>query len=354
MTTPDPIKPAEPTPEQPRTLWDHVSAWDGKFSAFRSLGIVTLAASLCGGYLQYLGAYEKKVSDLAEADTTAATAAILKISSAFAEAQMQQQLIYFNFKDAANAGTDKKGAKEMDTKAAQDAYPGYVKARNELRKNKEVYARTAELYMDWASDRGRDPADTKAIDGDPLTDSALGYFDFDCDAKENFAHYDYTKLDKHVDDDAIERGLCATSKTPANQMVHRSDTVLCKYDDNRKPTDQVVVHWHSAKHHLQVMQYCFQRVHDEIETARTWASDSEITESDRATLLTDPGKHQKSFNNQVRRLDDFMSLAMSQLEGIRVKYRPAGAICHVPVIRELISVASSICMPIRTAVGEQN
>jgi len=78
-------------------LLDRVRSWDQQFSVFKGLGLVTVAASLAGGYLQYLNTYEQKVSELAQADLAAATSAFVDISNAYAEVEMLQQLIYFNY-----------------------------------------------------------------------------------------------------------------------------------------------------------------------------------------------------------------------------------------------------------------
>ncbi|MBV9460980.1 MAG: hypothetical protein JO141_26215 [Bradyrhizobium sp.] len=59
---------------------------------------------------------------------TAATAAFVEISIAYAEIQMLQQLVFFNFV-AANNSSDA-GTKAMTARAGQDAYQGYVNARN--------------------------------------------------------------------------------------------------------------------------------------------------------------------------------------------------------------------------------
>ena len=38
-----------------------------------------------------------------------------------------------------------------------------------------------------------------------------------------------------------------------------------------------------------------------------------------------------------------MTLAMSQLERIRVKYRPSGFLCHVRLVRDAIGLFSKVC-----------
>ena len=219
-------------------ILDRVLGLDSWVRSAASLSIITLIAGWFGTYIQYLNAYEQKVSATAQADMAAATGTFLEISGAYAEAQLQQQLIYFSFRDASKANASA-GDKKMATATGQAAYLDYVKATNALRQNSNGYARKAELYIDWASDIGRDAADTKAIDGDPMTESALGVYDFDCDAPANFAHYQYKdgKVDISPKDDQIEHGLCADPNQKDKQAAYKSHTVLCIYDSNKKAID---------------------------------------------------------------------------------------------------------------------
>jgi hypothetical protein len=335
-----------------RGILKNLLGFDSWLHSAASLSIVTLIAGWFGTYIQYLNSYEQKVGETAQADMAAATTTFLEISNAYAEAQMQQQLIYFNFRDASKT-TASAGDRQMATKAAQTAYPDYVAARNMLRQNSNGYARKAELYIDWASDLRRDAADTKAVDYDPLTESALGAYDFDCDAPQNFAHYKYKddgKVDISPDDDRVEHDFCADPNRTAKQTEYKSDTVLCLYDKDKKAVDHdkpaLIVNWHSAKHHLLTMQYCFEGVHTEITTARTWASGNEISEEERTKFLADADRHQASLDNEVVRLDKFMSLVMSQLERIRVKYRPSSFYCSLPLINYALG---DRCTPVRIA-----
>ena len=77
----------------------------------------------------------------------------------------------------------------MVTQAGNDVYPSYVKARTALRQNSSVFAHKAEIYIDWASDLGRDPSTQQTLDGDPLTETLLGNYNFDCDAPRNFPSF---------------------------------------------------------------------------------------------------------------------------------------------------------------------
>src|SRR5690348_4447517 len=334
-------------------VWQRIWGFDSWVHSAASLSIVTVIAGWFGTYIQYLNAYEQKVGATAQADMAAATATFLEISNAYAEAQTEQQLIYFSFR-AASKQDGSAGGKEMATKAAQAAYPDYVKARNALRQNSNGYFRKAELYIDWPSNLQRDAADTKAIDGDPLNVSMLGAYDFDCDARANFPHYAYKdgKADVTADDDTIEQGLCADANQRERQVSYKSATVLCGYDEKKKAIDHtkpgLIVNWHSAKHHLLVMQYCFEGVHGEIAPARTWASGNALTDQERTDFLAEGERHQASLDHEVERLDAFMSLVMSQLERIRVKYRPSSFYCSLPLVGYAIS---DRCNPVRIAKG---
>jgi hypothetical protein len=341
---PDAKKPALSPSSSP--FLERLKRWDTGFSVFKGLGLVTLAASLGGGYLQYLNTYEQKVSELAQADMAAAASAFVEVSNAYAEIQMLQQLIYFNY-SAASSTTDV-GNKAMTTKAAQDAYQSYVNTRNALRKNTNIYVRKAELYVDWPSNLARDAAGTTALDGDPLTETLLGEYNFDCDAKDNFAHYDDTGPDRSTQD------FCSASNETQKQAAIGSKTVFCAVSDGGKidhsrPSREI--NWHSAKHHLIVMHYCFELAHNQISTARIWASGNDVSDQSKSDFLKRQSIVEASLDEGVGRLDAFLSLVMSQIERIRVKYRPSGPLCHVPVVREIIGTFSSICTPVRTAAG---
>ena len=136
-------------PEKPLSLWKHIQAWDGKLSVAKGLTVITLLTGFLGGYFQYLGAYEDKVSEQAKTDMAAATQTFLDITNAFAEAQMLQQLIYFDY--AATLGEPDAGNSKMVTQAGYETFPAYTKARNGLRQNSTIFARKAEIYIDWAS-----------------------------------------------------------------------------------------------------------------------------------------------------------------------------------------------------------
>jgi len=97
------------------------------------------------------------------------------------------------------------------------------------------------------------------------------------------------------------------------------------------------------------MHYCFQALHARLLAARDWASQSELGAPARAKFIDERDLTREELGNQVLRLNAFMSLAMFQMENIRVKYRPLGFACHIPFVTPIVSLFSRYCTPIRTA-----
>ena len=72
----------------------------------KGLSAVTVLSSLAVGYLQYLNAYQDKVSSQAKEDMAAATATFTEISRTFSEAQALQQTLYSDFTRAVRDRSD--------------------------------------------------------------------------------------------------------------------------------------------------------------------------------------------------------------------------------------------------------
>jgi hypothetical protein len=240
-------------------LWKHIQAWDGKLSVAKGLTAVTLLTGFLGGYFQYLGAYEDKVSEQAKTDMAAATQTFLDITNAFAEAQMLQQLIYFDY--AATLGEPDPGNGKMVTQAGYETFPAYTKARNGLRQNTTIFARKAEIYIDWASNLSRDPATEQVSDEDPLTETLLGNYNFDCDA--HFPHFGNEQPSKSRTGSSED--VCDSGGERDNPKA--STVNLCAIGDDKKVDPRrpaIIINWNSAKHHVLTMHYCFEVAHREI------------------------------------------------------------------------------------------
>jgi hypothetical protein len=317
----------------------------------KGLPVITLIGSLLVGYFQYLNAYQDKVSAQAKDDVVAATSTFTDISNAFSETQTLQQILFFDFSNALDGHSDADD-KALGTKDARAIFPTYENARTLLSQNSNLLARKAEMYIDWASDVDRDAAQTRTPTTDPLTELLLGDYNFDCDDSANFPQFETTSSAKGKSvSDKTDDDPCHIDKDQGNFDPDKSYINLCARRNGEIVRDRpaITIHWYSAKHQVLTMHYCLQALHARLLAARDWASQSEIGGPAKATFLVEREQTRTELDNQVVRLNAFMSLAMFQIEKIRVKYRPVSFTCHIPFVTSIISWFSRSCTPIRLA-----
>ena len=350
-----------------RKLVPEHKGWRGRLGRFfgktnrvlsyaKGLPVITLVGSLLVGYFQYLNAYQDKVSAQAKEDMTAATNTFMEIANAFSEAQTLQQILFFDFSGALDDNTEA-SEQALTTKDARGIFPGYEHARKTLRQNSSLLARKAEIYIDWASDFGRDAAQARTPTTDPLTQPLLGAYNFDCDDAANFPQFETASSESGKGASAKpvsgkpNEDPCQVDKDQGNYDPPKSYVNLCARQNGAivpsKPA--ITIHWYSAKHQLLTMHYCFQTLHARLLPARDWASQSDLSPQRRAEFLAEREQTRTELDNQVMRLNAFMSLAMFQMENIRVKYRPVGFVCHIPFVTPVVSLFSNYCTPVRTA-----
>jgi hypothetical protein len=345
---------AAKAPEVRTNLGQNIKAGSGERTTVKAISVLTFVVGIFSAYFQFLSAYQDQVREQARTDLAAATAEFVEISNAYAKAQTLQRRIYSDYLGSISDKSDP-GDKRMLTNAGHATFQHYIKSRIALQQNGDVFARKAQIYIDWPSNPRHDAANTRAMDGDPLTASLLADYNFECDAPANLprdvllkpAHGAGAPSRADVPDDDV----CVAANAP-KETLSGSGTLICAIDgegsiDHTKPS--IAINWQSAKHHLLVMHHCFEAAHDQIATARIWASDNDVSDRRKADFLANAGKYQASLDNQAMRLDTFMNLVMSELDRIEVKYRPSGPFCHVPLLREIIGIFSSRCTPLRTA-----
>ncbi|GAC1340829.1 MAG: hypothetical protein NVSMB20_17020 [Bradyrhizobium sp.] len=346
----------EPTPGPAESskspAWKWLKVLDSWFSVAKGLTLVTVLTGLLGGYFQYLNAYEEKVSVQAKDDMAAATATFLEIANAFAHAQTLQEFLVFDLEAVFRDGSDN-GSNAMITNHARVVFPDYLKARTALRQSSAVLAHKAEIYIDWASDRGRDPAASRGLDMDPLSEAVLAKYHFNCDDAANLPPFAAN---------GTSRGPKPAPKNPSACRAEKPDEKtsfvhFCGKDEEDIERPPLRIDWNSAKHHVVTMAYCFRTAHSGIETARVWASNNDLSEQKKREFKAQQENEilDTKLSLGVIRLNAFMTRAMSQLEGIRVKYRPAGFWCHVPGVRDAIDhLDNHRCTPIGTAASESS
>ena len=96
--------------------------------------------------------------------------------------------------------------------------------------------------------------------------------------------------------------------------------------------------------------YCFESTHNQMKTVRQWAAKNRVDQVAKEEFVKQRFPTiRKILDNQVVRLNIFMSVAMNELNRIRDKYRPTGFSCHLPILREAIDLfAARSCTPVLT------
>jgi len=325
MANDDTSSTAAPGGEQPQHgIWQSLKrvliSAETDFAFVKSLTFIGFLGTVIVAYFQYLSAYQDKVAAAAKDDLTAATSAFTETSTALSVPLSLQERLVFAFRDAVNEKVDANDDAYV-TKSARAIYTGYDEAYTTLRENIDLLARKTEIYIDWASDFNHDPNASNPSIADQITVSLLGTSNFDCDKDLPFAN-----------------GTTV-------QLKDRSGVPL-----KDKSGNPLQVDWYSAKHHVVTLAYCFDDTHKLVEPARQWASKSQVNPVRKADLLN-PQKIDLAgrLNNQEGRLNAFMSLTMDAIDQVRVKYRPDGFFCHVPIAREAIGLFSRACTPVRTS-----
>ncbi|MBR0859563.1 hypothetical protein [Bradyrhizobium liaoningense] len=339
---------AQPAANAPG-VWQRIQSWDSRLSVTKGLTAVTLLTGLVGGYFQYISSYDQKMSEQAKTDMDLAAKTFMDISDAFAEVQTQQETMLRDEFDSLKVQSSPAFI-PVDSKTLEP-YDDYRKARIVLRRNGAIFARKAEIYIDWPSDMGRDAAAEHTLDQDPLTATLLTKYNFDCESEANMPQFKGA-IYNGGDPGRPSEELC--NDPTANGL--KSYVELCARLPNGTvdPLQKVVtINWWSAKHHVLVMHHCFEALRGQLNLLQVPASGKQIS-SDRKPETTPQDSSERRLQLQARRLDAFMTLTMSQLDRIRVRYRPTGFVCHAPVLREAVGYFTNHCLPNQPIKSERS
>jgi hypothetical protein len=297
---------------------------EGEYSFVKGLTVLSVFGTLIGAYFQNLSAYENKVAAQAQADLTAATQTFTETSSALAAPLSLQKQLIADYHNAIVAGTDAE-ANAYETTHAHEIYKAYTIAYAELSQNYNLLARKAELYIDLASDLTRNPKSDGTPSSDEIDMSLLNAYGFDCE--QHMPSFDRQAKDKN------------------GRQENDSKVVLT----DPKTSKTLTVDWYSAKHQVLTIETCFEITHQAMTPVQQWASGSVVDPAQKTRF------EQKTFevfqaraSNQVLRLNAFMSLAMFDIEKVRIKYRPNGFVCSVPGLSAALSLFGK-CTPVRTS-----
>jgi hypothetical protein len=325
--------------------------FDHGLDLVKGLSIVTVLSSAVVGYFQYLNNYQEKISNQAKEDMASAAATFSEISGAFSEIQALQRILYSDFTHAVRDKSD--GSDQaLVTRNAQAVSEIYEKAWTTLAKSAEVLSRKAEVYIDWASDSYRDPADKRNVDDDPLSLELLRDYAFDCSQELSFPAFgNVNAKETQPGPDIPDDAYCASGTRIGVYDTTLPKDAFVRICSPEKDKHAKRIYWFSAKHNVLTMNYCFEAAHNRLAAARQWASKSHRDTVKEGEIAKADKEISAQLDGLLRRLNAFNSLALYQMEKIRVKYRPLGALCSVPLIRQLSDLN---CFPLRTATRASN
>jgi len=312
-------------------FWQSVKSlfvWtETELTHLKNLTIFGAISALVVAYFQYRSAYQDRVATLAQEDLTAATQTLSEISTALSTAVSLQRRLISDFYAATPGNYMIDDA--YPTSDARAIYKDYMDTYSSLHQNYNLLARKAEIYLDWPSDVTHDAAKNTTPTVDPINMSLLGTAGFNCE--DSMPSFEKDKQRVPI-------------KDPANGKTYFID-------------------WRSALHNVLTIQYCFDVTHQKMKAALEWASKSKIDAEDWKFMTSHDGPdiptlfNKTRATNQAQRLNYFLTLAMSEIEAIRVNYRPDGIICGVPVLSGMISLTGRMldragpnwCTPVRTS-----
>lgn len=313
------------------------------FSYLLGLPVITLLGSLLVGYFQYWNAYQEKVANQAKEDLKLATETFEGISTAFSDAQALQNQMFSNFASAIRGKSDA-SATALSTRNALEASKAYEKAQTDLHKKIALLSQKAQIYVDWASDFDRDPSQARNVDDDPLSLTLLRSYRFDCSDRVNFPEFGDAGAAPRKPSDVPDDKFCASErKQDINHSAPQSDAFIRICPGPKGVARRI--YWFSAKHHILTMQYCFDAMHSQLEPVRQWASQSDRDAAKESEIFAQRDQIAAALADLEGRLKSFNSLALYQMERIRVKYRPVGFECFIP---GLSSYYAQNCLPLRT------
>ncbi|SFV15710.1 hypothetical protein [Bradyrhizobium arachidis] len=323
-----------------------LAKFDRRFTLVKGLSVVTVLSSLFVGSFQYLGSYQDKVSAQAKENMQAAAKTFDDISTKFSQVQaLQQQL----FSDYATALDDRADASEqaLAVKSAQEILKVYEDAQLALFETGELMARNAQMYIDWATNFRRDPTEQSAPTSDPLDQTLLRAYDFDCD--HNLPQFMPANGSTAAAPRVSAENACTIDAKHNWDPAYSYVDICPKNREKAGSNESVTIHWYSAKHQVLVMHYCLRNLHERLAPVRHWASRPEAkAAASEASPPVDRDNIQLAIDLQAKRLNAFMNLATFDMDGIRESYRPDSFACRVPIVTSVVGFFNDSCTPIKT------
>jgi hypothetical protein len=162
--------------------------------------------------------------------------------------------------------------------------------------------------------------------GNPPQGPLLRDYDFNCSDKSNFPRFGNVNAKYKSVEETSDEDFCAAGGKQDDDAEITPDRAFVRICASKNAQRATRIYWYSAKHHVVTMHYCFEAAHDRLEAVRVWASKSDCDKTKENEILSQAGQVSTELDNLARRLNAFTSLALFQMERIRVEV-PAGRHC---------------------------
>jgi hypothetical protein len=268
---------------------------------FRFAGKLTFVAFVLGAFGSLAGAYvqyntwrdEKNVARYNE-DLKNSIVTLTELSATLSAIMNLQQVLFYTFSEAleTNVEADHNG---FLFKNASKVYDEYFLARSALRKNIDALVGKTKVFLDLPADPERPVSKPSDLISNPLDLSAsnrtfLNDVKFDCKKQ---------------------------LPIPLSEKV-----------ELKSEAEIVTIDWTNTKHHLNTFYFCLEEIHFAIVEIRTWASGIKLLDEDEAKIKGKMQSIEEAIFILSFRYNALMAVAISKVEGIRLRERPKNFLCH--------------------------
>jgi len=268
---------------------------------FRAAGKLTFVAiilgafgSLTGVYVQYTAWREEKNVARYNEDLKNSIATLSELSGTLSAIMNLQQLLFYNFQDALEANVEADQS-SFSFKNANRMYDDYFSTRTALRKNIDALVGKTKVFLDLPADPEREISKPPDLVSNPLDISAsnrslLSAVNFDC-----------------------------RKQLP----IPFSEKIVLTSEE----AETLTIDWYNTKHHLNTFYFCLEDIHFKIFDIRRWASGIKLREEEKT-----PKEERQSIEKDMKilsfRYNALIAVAISKVEGIRLRERPKKFLCH--------------------------
>jgi hypothetical protein len=268
--------------------WDRVLV--GLRQSFRwvaNLSFLGLIGTFVAAYMQYNAWRDEKNITRYREELSSAMAVFSEIAGPLSSMINLQEILFYGYKNAlGHYGEIDNKTKIYLTRNANKAHEDYTQTRTALRKNVDVLAGKAELFIDW-----------------PIQP-------------------DYWRAEEsHEEFMASERDLLRNAKFDCKQ--HMPDPKKSKL-----PLATMTIDWNRAKHHVGTSYYCLEELHNLLLPVRVWAEAGIPPDSEQKIDIPREADIKEGFVLLVKRLNEFISLSSRNIETIRLRDRTKGFFQH--------------------------